>query len=177
MFKPGSCEYMKPFSPRGEINCHCRKDAFQLHVQQNFAYETVKASPPPQVKWCTPSLFGHQPVNPPELGASAQCNRELTSDSQQMYYWVMYPQLPINARWTLGNSLLRWLHEYRNHMGYAYVADSQVYFKWVRFICIHWKTQKVAFLLLLNSQFKKCNGCLKYTLMLSGIKKKKVLLL
>lgn len=70
---------MEAFSIHGETSYRCRKDTFQLPVQQAFAHETVKASPP-QVMQCTLPLLGHQPANPPGLRASAQCNGELTSD-------------------------------------------------------------------------------------------------
>lgn len=78
MVKPVSCKDTEQFSTHGENNYTCRKDTFQLPVQQLFAHETVQASPPPQGSDSRLPQVGH---GSPGLSTSAQCNGDLTSNS------------------------------------------------------------------------------------------------
>lgn len=130
MVKPVSCKDMEQFSTHGENNYHCRKDTFQLPVQQLFAHEAVQASPPPQVKrfslasgwtWlCELSRAQH----------IAQCNGELTSNSQQIAL-LAYASSTIHKYkpeiGKLSSPLTSRIQNITQDTGYAYIADSQVF--------------------------------------------------
>lgn len=170
MVEPESCKHREPFSIHGKPSVTAGRTHSSYLSSSFLSLEQLKQAHLHRrgdlhclwLDTCLWTLQGWVHQHSP-MRSSHQIH-------SRQYYWVMQPRLCINASWTSGNSLLRWIHEYRNYMSYTHVADSQVYFKWVEtFVFIG--RLKVASLFL-NSQLKKPNGCLKYMLMLSGIKKK-----
>lgn len=131
MVEPEPCKHMETFSIHRETNNHCRKVTFQLPIQWLFAHETVKARSSQRVKWFTLPLVGNHSVKSPGLSTSAQGNRELTSDSQQIVVLGYAPSATYKYKLDTGkcsSTLTSPTQNLTHSIGYAYVADSQVYF-------------------------------------------------